>query len=631
MSAKPKENLSESIPFAAETSKVLKLMIHSLYTNKDIFLRELISNASDACDKLRYEAQSDDTLLGDDAELKISLSFDEDQRTVTIADNGIGMNRDDLIAHLGTIAKSGTEEFMANLTGDAGQDMALIGQFGVGFYSAYMVADRVEVQTRKAGEAEAWHWESDGEGAFTIAPADDRPRGTSITLHLNAESKEYADKFRLQHIAQTYSDHIAVPIELVGEEGEAERINEASAIWTRMKSDISEEQYKEFYHHVAHSPDEPFLTLHNKAEGVVEYTNLLFVPSMKPFDLFHPERRRRVKLYVKRVFITDENVEIVPAWLRFLRGIVDSEDLPLNISRETLQDNPLLGKIRDAITKKVLGELKKKADKAPEEYAEFWENFGPVIKEGLCEATAPKDKILSICRFDSTNAQGVKTSLADYVARMKEGQEAIYVIMGDDADVLRRSAQLEGFKKHGIEVLLLSDSVDDFWLNVQPQFEGKSFKSVTKAGADLEAFSGEKDDAKSDEDKAEQEKIASDMRALSERMQSVLEGQVREVRATQKLAESPVCLAVGEGDMDLRMERFMVENKQLPMGMPKILEINPDHPIIKGMAAKLSDASASDSIRETALLLLDMAKIQEGEPPADAAAFASRLSSLMAK
>jgi molecular chaperone HtpG len=631
MSAKPKETLSESIPFAAETSKVLKLMIHSLYTNKDIFLRELISNASDACDKLRYEAQSDDALLGEDAELKITLSFNEDQRTVTISDNGIGMNRDDLIAHLGTIAKSGTEEFMANLSGDSGQDMALIGQFGVGFYSAYMVADRVEVTSCKAGDAKAWHWESDGEGAFTITPADDRPRGTSITLNLNAESKEYADKFRLQHIAQTYSDHIAVPIELVGEEGAPERINEASAIWTRAKSDISEAQYKEFYHHVAHSPDEPFLTLHNKAEGVVEYTNLLFVPSMKPFDLFHPERRRRVKLYVKRVFITDENVEIVPAWLRFLRGIVDSEDLPLNISRETLQDNPLLGKIRDAITKKVLGELKKKADKAPEEYAEFWENFGPVIKEGLCEATAPKDKILPICRFDSTHAEGAKTSLADYVSRMKDGQEAIYVIMGDDADVLRRSAQLEGFKKHGLEVLLLTDPVDDFWLNVQPQFEGKSFKSVTKAGADLEAFSGEKDDAKSDEDKAESAKSKADMDALIERMKSVLEGHVREVRVTQKLAESPVCLAVGEGDMDLRMERFMLENKQLAMSMPKILEINPDHAIIKGMAAKLSDASASESIRETALLLLDQAKIQEGEPPADAAAFAARLSALMAK
>lgn len=632
---KTQQPMGESIAFSAEISKVLKLMIHSLYTNRDIFLRELISNASDACDKLRYQALQNDALYEGESELKITLSIDEVNACVTISDNGIGMNRDDLIHQLGTIAKSGTEEFMAQLSGDAQKDVNLIGQFGVGFYSSYMVADRVVVHTRKAGESEAWRWESAGEGTFDIAPAEDRPRGTAITLFLNKDAKDYLDRFRLRHIAQTYSDHIAVPIEMVDAEGNAERINEASAIWTRAKSDITPEQYQEFYRHVAHSPDEPFLTLHNKAEGVMEYTNLLFVPSMKPFDLFHPERRRRVKLYVKRVFITDENVEIVPAWLRFLRGVVDSEDLPLNISRETLQDNPLLGRIRDAITKKVLSELKKKAGKDPEGFAKFWDDFGAVVKEGLCESSAPKDKILEICRFHSTHSQSEMVTLADYVARMKDGQEAIYVLHGDDVEGLRRSAQLEGFKKHGIEVLLLNDHVDDFWLNVNPQFEGKSFKSVTKAGADLEAFATQEEASAeaslSEEEKAQREEAKASVEALIERMKAVLGDKVRDVRTTAKLSESAVCLAVGEGDMDMRMERFLREHKQLPAGVAKILEINPDHAIIKRLAAKLADASASDEVRETAHLLLDQAKLQEGEPIDDPASFSARISALLVK
>lgn len=623
------DTMNESIPFSAEISKVLKLMIHSLYTNRDIFLRELISNASDACDKLRYEALQDDALYEGDNELKITLSFDEKHKTVTISDNGIGMNRDDLVSQLGTIAKSGTEEFLAQLSGDAQKDVSLIGQFGVGFYSSYMVADRVVVHSRKAGEAEAWRWESSGDGEFSVGPAEQRARGTSITLFVNKDSKEYLDKFKLKHIAQTYSDHIAVPIELIDEEGNAERINEASAIWTRPKSEITREQYQEFYRHVAHSPDEPFLTLHNKAEGKLEYTNLLFVPSMKPFDLFHPERRRRVKLYVKRVFITDENVEIVPAWLRFMRGIVDSQDLPLNISRETLQDNPLLGKIREAITKKVLSELAKKAKKEPESYTNFWRDFGAVLKEGLCESMAPKDKIFDVCRFASTHSEDELTSLEDYIARMKEGQEAIYVINGDDTQSLRNSPQLEGFKKHGIEVLLLSDHVDDFWLNVNPEYQGKKFKPVTKAGDDLDAFADEPEDALSDEAKEDKAKTKADMDALIERIKNVLGEQVRDVRTTSKLSESPVCLAVGEGDMDMRMERFLREHNQLPMEMPKILEINPDHAIIKAMVTKLADVKATDDVREHCFLLLDQARIQEGEPIQDPAAFSKRISQLM--
>lgn len=623
---------AESIPFSAEISKVLKLMIHSLYTNRDIFLRELISNASDACDKLRYEALQNDGLYGDDKALRIQLAYHKETNSVTISDNGIGMNREDLISQLGTIARSGTEEFIARLSGDAQKDVSLIGQFGVGFYSAFMVADRVTVHTCKAGEKQAWMWESTGEGSFTVTEGEARGRGTTITLYLSDDAKEYCDQFKLKHIAQTYSDHIAVPIELVTEEGKEERINEASAIWMRPKSEISKEQYQAFYKHIAHSPDEPYLILHNKAEGAMEYINLLFVPSMKPFDLYHPERRCRVKLYVKRVFITDENVEVVPAWLRFLRGVIDSEDLPLNISRETLQNNPLLGKIRDAVTNKLLAELKKKASKDAAGYQQFWDNFGAVVKEGLCESQAPKEKIFEISRFYSTHSEEAQTSLEDYVARMPEKQEAIYVINGDDLKSLRQSPQLEGFKKHGIEVLLLTDHVDDFWLNVNPTFKGKPFKSVTRAGTDLDKFAEEQpaDEAGSEPEKpVESAKQKQEVADLIERMKNVLGDQVRDVRPTAKLSESPVCLAIEEGDMDIRMERFLLDHKQLPAGMPKILEINPEHPIISAMAGKLGDVSQTDEIRDYCFLLLDQAKVQEGEPIEDPAGFARRVSQLM--
>lgn len=617
---------SESIAFSAEISKVLQLMIHSLYTNKDIFLRELISNASDACDKLRYQALQNDRLYGDDKTLSITISVDEKAKTLTVADTGIGMDREELIANLGTIAKSGTQEFMSQLSGDTKKDASLIGQFGVGFYSSFMVADRVDVHSRKAGDDQAWRWSSEGTGTFTVEEADDCPRGTSITLHLKkADAKTYLDRFKLRHIVETYSDHIAVPIQLINEDGTEETINEGSAIWTRAKSDITPEQYKEFYHHVSHSPDDPWLTLHNKAEGVIQYTNLLFIPSMKPFDLYHPERRRRVKLYVKRVYITDEGVELVPHYLRFLRGVIDSEDLPLNISRETLQDNPLLRKIREGVTSKVLAELKKKATKDPEGYRTFWEKFGPVLKEGLCESDSPKDKLLQVCRFASTHDESSLTSLDDYISRMKEGQEAIYVITGDDDATLRRSPQLEGFKKYGVEVLLLADHVDDFWVSVNPKYQDKPFKSVTRAGDDLKRFSGVED--KPDETEAKSEDNT-DITALIDRLKTLYGAAVRDVRTTAKLAESPVCLAVGEGDMELRLERFLRENKQLPMGTPKILEINPDHPIIATLARQAGHESG-ESFEQTAWLLLDQAKLLEGEPIADTSAFAQRMNALL--
>lgn len=616
----------QAMEFSAEISKVLQLMIHSLYTNRDIFLRELVSNASDACDKLRFEALQNDGLYAGDKELKISLLVDKKAHTICIADNGIGMSCDELIANLGTIAKSGTQEFSRLISGDAQKDMSLIGQFGVGFYSAFMVADRVTVISRSAHEAIAHRWESDGLGGFTVEPLEgEHPRGTSITLHIKKEAKEYLDFFRLRHIVQTYSDHVSFPIFVSDGDENNEQVNQAGAIWMRAKSDISPEQYEEFYHHVSHSPDKPFLTLHHKAEGTVEYTSLLYVPSMKPFDLFHPDRRARVKLYVKRVFITDEQVEIVPRYLRFLRGVVDSPDVPLNISRETLQANPAVRKIRDAVTKKLLSELIKSSEKDAQAYIKFWENFGAVLKEGLCESDAPKDRILEACRFYSTHGDALM-SLKDYVARMKEGQEAIYVMAGDSLEQLRRSPQLEGFRKHGVEVLLLTDHVDDFWLGVNPKYADKPFRSVLKHGDDLKAFSPHKEKGADDESAVVNETDAKQTEALAEVMKSVLGDAVRQVRATGKLSESPVCLAIGEGDMDLRMERFLLEHKQLPKGMPKILEINPDHPIIRALAADPSGQVFEDKV----WLLFEQANIQEGEPVKDPAAFAQRLGRLMA-
>lgn len=613
----------ETLNFAAETARVLHLMIHALYTNKDIFLRELISNASDACDKLRYEALTNDALYDGQSDLNIHISFDEKAKTLTIADTGIGMSREDLITNLGTIAKSGTQEFLSKLTGDAKRDSNLIGQFGVGFYSSFMVADKVTVTSRKAGEIESWLWESDGLGSYTVSPVEARPRGTQITLYLKEEATEYLDKFRLSHIVGTYSDHIGFPITLTDAEGHTETINQRQAIWTRAKSDIGDAQYEEFYHHVAHSPEKPWAVMHNKAEGVVEYASLLFVPGIKPFDLFHPERRRRVKLYVKRVFITDEGIELVPAYLRFLRGVIDSADLPLNISRETLQKSPILDKIRESVTSRVLSELKKRGEKDPEDYAKFWENFGAVLKEGLCEGNAPRDKILEACRFYSTHGEGL-TSLCDYQERMRPEQEAIYCLTGDNLAALRHHPQLEGFKKRGIEVLLLTDHVDDFWLNVTLKYGELPFKSILRAGADLDKVPYIDGTAADEEAVAEK---SSDIEALCAAMKTLYGDAVKEVRTTRKLSDTPVCLSIGEGDMDMRMERFLLEHKQLPKRAAKIIEINPTHPVIQALAKKAE--IQDDGFNDALWLLYDQALIAEGEPVSDPAAFARRLGAFM--
>lgn len=618
---------AETKTFAAETARVLQLMIHALYTNRDIFLRELISNASDACDKLRYESQSNNGLMGDEPDLKIHLSFDEKAKTLTVADTGIGMNREDLIAHLGTIAKSGTSEFLSQMTGDASKDVNLIGQFGVGFYSAFMVADRVTVESRKAGEEQAWQWESDGQGSYQIKPADARARGTSITLHMKKDAKEYLDRHKLGHIVSTYSDHISFPITLTDEEGATHNLNDGSAIWTRPKSEVTDEQYHAFYRDVSHSPEKPWAVLHNKAEGKTEYTSLLFVPGIKPFDLFHPERKRRVKLYVKRVYITDEGVELIPSYLRFLRGVVDSADLPLNISRETLQKSPVLDKIRESVTSKVLGEFKKRAEKEPAEYAKFWDNFGAALKEGLCEANSPREKILEACRFYSSQSPEQLISLADYKARMKEGQEAIYFLTGDTLSVLKNSPQLEGFTKRGIEVLLLTDHVDDFWPNVTQKFGDLPFRSVTKAGADLEKFKLDEVNEKAEETAENSDAI----KQLCEAMANLFGDAVSAVRTTRKLSDTPICLGVSEGAMDMRMERFLADHKQLPKRAPKLLEINPTHPIISNLATDVAAHGITSKSEDALWLLFDQALIAEGEPVTDAAAFSRRLGAFLAK
>jgi molecular chaperone HtpG len=624
------ENLKaeEKLSFQAEVSRLLDIVANALYSNKEIFLRELISNASDACDKLRYAAITRPELTAEDPDFKITLSLDKKARRLGVADNGIGMNRDDMVSNLGTIARSGTAAFMAELE-QADGNPNLIGQFGVGFYSAFMVAERVEVASRKAGEEQGWLWASDGKGEFTVTETDQAPkRGTKVTLHLKKGERDFLESTRLSQIVKTYSDHIAVPVELAGAESdaEAERLNSAAAIWTRPKSALSDEQYKEFYHHVGHGFDEPWLRLHFKAEGVIEYTGLLFVPSTKPFDLFDPTRRHRVKLYVKRIFITDECDELLPSYLRFLRGVIDSEDLPLNISREMLQHNPVVTKIRKAVVKRVFNELKKKAEKAPDDYAVFWDNFGAVLKEGLYEDSDQRAALLGLARFRSTAGDGL-VGLTDYRARMKPGQEAIFTIAGDQLDSLKKSPQLEGFAAKGVEVLLLTDPVDEFWQSAVTEYEGTPFKSVTRGGADLgkiEAPGG----AAGDEAPEEQ---AAGVDALVAFVKLTLKDEVKDVRRSERLTESAVCLVADEGDLDIHLERLLKQHRQLDTASHRILEINPGHPLIRRLAERIGGDGAGQDVETAARLLLDQARILEGEPLPDPAAFARRLSELVAK
>ncbi len=615
---------AETHEFQAEVSRLLEIVAHSLYSERKVFLRELISNASDACDKLRFLATQDEKLAEGGTDFAIELKADKDAGTLTIADNGIGMDRDDLISHLGTIARSGTAAFMKALDESKRKDVGAIGQFGVGFYSAFMVADKVGVTTRKAGAAEAWHWESDGKSGYTVVPAARDTRGTEIVLHLKDDAKEFLDADTLEDIVKRYSDHIAVPIKL----GER-TLNRASAPWTRSKSDVTAEQHKEFYRHIAHAFDEPWVTMHWRAEGKIEYSALLYVPETRTSDLFHPDRKHGVKLYVRRVFVNEAPEGLLPRYLRFLRGVVDSEDLPLNVSREMLQNNPVLTLIRQGVTTRVLSELEKKAKDAAD-YAKFWESFGEALKEGIFEDKDNGTRVLGLARFRSTLHQDGWVSLADYVARMKPGQEAIHYIAGDDPKLVAKSPHLEGFVKRGVEVLLLSDPVDEFWIAQTDEFEGKKFKSVTRGGADLDKIAPEAD--KKDEAKAEE--APSDAAALIALFRLALGEQVKDVRASQRLAESAVCLVADDSDIDIHLERMLRQHKQLGFSAKRILEINPTHPTIKSLIAALTkaegDTATQARLGEAAKLLYDQARIVEGDKLEDPAAFAKRLSQALA-
>ena len=624
---------TEKFTFEAEVGKILDIVAHSLYSHKEIFLRELISNASDACDRLRYAALTDPGLIEGEGDFRITLSVDRKGRTVTLADNGIGMSRADLVENLGTIARSGTQAFVERLSGDSKNDMALIGQFGVGFYSTFMVAGKVEVLTRKAGETEAWLWTSDGKGEYTVSEGARETRGVTVTVHLAKGEDEFLDDERLGGIVKTYSDHIPIPIVLKGADKE-ETLNQASALWTRPKKKISSQQYTEFYHHVGHTFDDPWLTLHNAVEGILSYTNLLFIPSTQPFDLFLPERKPQVKLYVKRVFITDDCEGLVPGYLRFLRGIVDSEDLPLNISREMLQRDPKLARIRSGLVKRVLAELKKKADKKPDDYVTFWDNFGAVLKEGLYEDRENRDRILAVSRFHTTAGDGL-VSLDAYVDRMLDGQEAIYTISGEDGESLRQSPQLEGFAARGVEVLLLTDPVDEFWVPALGSYRDKPFKSATRGGADLSKITAREDAKKAaKKPKKKKEPAAADVARLTVAFKAALGDAVKDVRASERLTDSPVCLVADEADVDMHLERLLKQHRQMDAGQvtPRILEVNPRHALIRRLADLARDGDGADGVlADAALLLLDQARIVEGEPIPDPAAFSRRLASMMEK
>ncbi len=615
----------EKLSFQAEVSKLLDIVVHSLYSNKEIFLRELISNASDACDKLRYAGLTQPEILAGTGEFRIVITPDKAARTLTVSDNGIGMNRADLVENLGTIARSGTSNFLSQLTGDAKKDVNLIGQFGVGFYSAFMVAEGVEVISRKAGEDQGWRWVSDGQGEFTVAEEAAAERGTRIVLHMREGETEYLEGYRLRHIVKTYSDHIGLPVFLV-EDGKEETVNSASALWTRPKSEISKEQYTEFYHHVAHAFDDPWMTIHYKAEGAIEYTGLLYVPSQKPLDIFHPDRKQHVKLYVRRVYITDDCAELLPPYLRFVRGVVDSQDLPLNISREMLQHNPVLAKIRAGLVKRILGDLKKKAEDAEGGYAVFWETFGAVLKEGLYEDFERRDEILDLCRFRTT-ASDEPVSLATYLERMKDGQDAVYFITGDEIGALKKSPQLEGFIAKGVEVLLLTDPIDEFWPSAMGKFREKALKSVAQGAADLSSVKA----PEGGDDKRPEPAEGDELAALIAAFKLALGEQIKDVRGSERLTESPVCLVADEGDVSMHLERLLRQHQQVDKRATRILEVNPRHPLIRRLATEAKREGAADRLADAAWLLFDQARIVEGEVLPDPAAFARRMSAMLEK
>lgn len=631
MSQTDTANTSETLGFQAEVKQLLHLMIHSLYSNKEIFLRELVSNASDACDKLRFEAIDNPALLEGDPELRIRVDFDKEARTITISDNGIGMSRDEAIANLGTIARSGTKEFFSQLTGDKQKDTQLIGQFGVGFYSSFIVADKVSVLTRRAGEEqEAVLWESTGEGEFTIASAEKAERGTSITLHLREGEDEFLDGWRLRNVLRRYSDHISLPVQMRKEDwdedkqqqvkqDEWESVNQASALWTRSKSEISDEQYQEFYKHIAHDYENPLAWTHNRVEGRSEYTQLLYVPKQAPFDLWDRDARRGVKLYVKRVFIMDDAEQLLPAYLRFVRGVIDSADLPLNVSREILQESRDVRAIREGSAKRILSLLEDLAENQPEQYAEFWNQFGQVLKEGTGEDMGNQARIAALLRFASTHQEGSAqtVSLNDYIGRMKEGQDKIYYVTADTFAAASNSPHLEVFRKKGIEVLLMSDRVDEWMLSYLREFEGKQLVSVAKGGLDLDSLADE-------EEKKHQAEVAETFKPLVERLKTTLGDKVKEVRITARLVDSPACVVVDANELSPHLLRMLQAAGQEAPEVKPILEINPEHALI----AKVQ-AADDEAFGEWAQLLLEQAMLAEGAALQDPASFVKRVNRLL--
>ena len=642
MTAKSKSKV-ETMGFQTEAKQLLHLMIHSLYSNKEIFLRELISNASDATDKLRLEALENSTLYESDGDLKIRIAVDEDAKTIEISDNGIGMSKDEVIANLGTIAKSGTSEFLKNLTGDQKKDSQLIGQFGVGFYSSFIVAKQVVVETRRAGAAanEAVRWTCEGEADFQIEAIEKADRGTSITLILKDDEQEFANDWRLRSIIKKYSDHIAIPVEMEkmqppteeGKEADTEQapeweaINDAKALWTKSRSDVSDDEYNEFYRHISHDFAEPLAWSHNRVEGKHEYTSLLYIPGMAPMDLYQREATRGLKLYIKRTFIMDDAEQFLPMYLRFVKGVLDSADLPLNVSREILQSTPMVDSIRSALTKRILDMLTKMAKSEPEKYATFWTQFGAVLKEGPSEDNGNREKIAKLFRFASSTSEGSEpsVSLTDYIERMKEGQDKIYYVTGDSHAVVANSPYLEVFKKHGIEVLLMSDRIDEWMMGYLSEFDGKSFQDVARGDLDLSAIIGKEDKAKKDSKSKAKKKDQTAEDTLIERVKTLLESKVEEVKSTNRLTTSPACLVVGQNDMGEQMRKIMQAAGQAVPETKPILELNMDHPLV----TKLADEKDDENAGRLASVLFDQAALSAGRQLENPAQFVQELNKLM--
>ena len=614
-------------PFQADVAKLLHLMVHSVYSDKSVFLRELIANAADACERLRYEAIAEPALLGDDVKPRITLSIDAEQKRLTVEDNGIGMSREELAEALGTIARSGTKAFLDRIESkQADEETALIGRFGVGFYSAFMVAERVEVVSRRAGTDTAWLWSSDGKGTFSMSPAgagDAPARGTRVVLHLMDDAKTYAERFTIERLIKAQSGHVPVPIAIIEKAGaEPAEISDGAALWAKPKSEISAADYTDFYRSIAGQFDEPAVTIHYRAEGRQDYTTLLFIPGSRPFDLFDPDRKGRIKLYVKRVFITDD-ADILPRYLRFVRGLVDSADLPLNVSREKIQESPLLAAIRKGATHRVLTELERLADKEPETYTKIWETFGAVLKEGIYEDFERRDAMLALARFKSTASGGGWRSLKDYVGALKTNQTAIYYLAGDDLARLESSPHLEGFRARGIEVLLLPDPVDSFWVMPGVGFDGKPFKSVTQGAADLALI------PRTDTEAAPPADVADAVKDFLAFVKTTLGDAVAEVRASERLTDSAVCLVAPDSGPDRALERILAGAGRLNAASKPILEVNPRHDIVVALA-KLGEAERAFK-EDAAHLLFDEARVLDGERPADARLFSDRLGRVLGR